>query len=176
MKRKVIAVLTTAALGLGMASSALATGTLHFKGNIYDTVCTVSVNDAGNGQAATVNMGTFATGDMRDGANLPGTTFNIKVADCPQGAVDHTTITMNGFKWSDGSNTFVITELGGGLGILIKDTASNSIIEPNVTYPLSVIANAEKQFNYKADLHVASASAVKAGNISTTLTINVAME
>lgn len=174
MKRNVATLLISAAIGLAFTHSALASGTIHYKGSITESVCTVNVN--GEGDTATVDLGEFATGDMITGTNIPATTFNIKVSDCPTSAVDHTTITLGGTPWQNESDSFFMTGAGNALGVRIKNVADNSVVKPNVTYPLEVVANVEKQFDYKADLHIANADIVQAGDISATLTISVAMD
>lgn len=84
MKKSVLSAVLTAALGLGVAGSALAAdGTIKFTGKIIDSTCTIS-NPGGS--SFEVKLPAVSTQTLSSsGARTARTPFSIQLTNCPAG-------------------------------------------------------------------------------------------
>lgn len=160
------------------ASAAEQTGTISFKGFIYNATCSIVLNDT-NSPNADVLMGRYPTsaftkaGDEVGGEDGHGS-LSISLLDCPEkGKV---TLQLHG-KPKDGLNA--ILELDNpaspntakNIGIVLydrNDMNTDIIINGSVTKEYEVSSSAEWHVDYVAKYH-STADNVEAGQADATL-------
>lgn len=135
MKKSVISVVLTAALGLGVAGSALAAdGTIKFTGKIIDSTCTIS-NPGGS--SFDVYLPAVSTQTLSSaGVTAARTPFSIQLTNCPAGASAYA-------YFEPGANT----TSNGHLRNISAVAAQNVEVEVlNASYaPINLMTNANQQ-------------------------------
>lgn len=161
------------ALSLCVVSSAIASNTITFNGQVLDSGCTITVD--GGAADATVELGSTAASDLAEaGETGAPKQFSINLDSCPtassanivfSGPVDDdgdASHFKNTAKTTSAENVAVLLKQGGTNGSAIENNADNDVID---------LSSSSATQNYTAQL-VATGVATS-GDVQSVLTYNV---
>ena len=127
MKLKFISMAVFSALTLGIATSASAAttvngGTVHFKGEIVDAACAVSLNSFDQ----IVSLGQVRTAKLANDADKSAPVgFDIELSDCSTAALSNAAIIFSGSQMS-GHNNILAVQGGAGTATNVGDGTTAS--------------------------------------------------
>lgn len=138
MKLKFISMAVFSALTLGVATSASAAttvngGTVHFKGEIVDAACAVSLNSFDQ----IVSLGQVRTAKLANDADKSAPVgFDIELSDCSTAALSNAAIIFSGSQRS-GHNNILAVQGGAGtatnVGVQVTDYTGKPVVFDGTT-------------------------------------------
>lgn len=114
---------SAAASGTTAAAGGAGHGTVHFKGEIIDSPCSISPDSADQ----TVDLGQVSNSALKDGGASTPVPFTIKLQNCDINKYKTVTATWSGTEDTNQAGVWGITGSASGAGIVLRDASEKEI-------------------------------------------------